>query len=238
MRIAVSVAGIALAFAGCKKQPKPDEAPAPPAGSAQIGHAKIHMHGSNTNNGDDDPDNPQPPGSAATTAATTDNGSGQQDDGVAGKPAYRDDSGHVHGPGGPVDMGESSACDVSRNHCLRKPAWFAASEIERNRQFRATPAFLFEKAWYDWRGQPIDRGGKVYSTRAAGNEPIAVGTKVIFFEADTDDSKFADSEYDSLTSSRWEAGVVESSSGNNVRVSSWGDVPKDTIRLIVDTQSY
>jgi hypothetical protein len=232
MRIALGVAGIALAFAGCKKQPKPDDEPAAAPGSAQIGHAKIHVHG----NTGDDPDDPQPAGSATTAAA--DSGSAQQDDGVAGKPAYRDDSGHVHGPGGPVDMGESSACDTSRNHCMRKPAWFAASEIERGRQFRATPAFMFEKAWYDWRGEPIDKGGKVYSTRIAGNDAIAAGTKVIFFEADTDDTKFADSEFDALTSSRWEAGVVESSSGTNVRVSSWGDVPKDTIRLIVDTQSY
>ncbi len=234
MRIALSIAtiaSIALASTGCKKQPKPDDEPAAPAGSAQIGHAKIHVHG----NGDSDNPDTGSAGTAASAGATVD---AAENDGVAGKPPYRDDSGHVHGPGGPVDMGESSACDTSRNHCMRQPAWFAASEIERGRQFRATPAFLFEKAWYDWRGEPIERGGKLYSTRLAGNDAIAAGTKVIFFEADTDDSKFADSEFDALTSSRWEAGVVESSSGSNVRVSSWGDVPKDTVRLIVDTQSY
>ncbi|HEX4454342.1 MAG TPA: hypothetical protein VH143_25940 [Kofleriaceae bacterium] len=234
MRIALSIAtiaGIALASAGCKQQPKPDDQPAAPAGSAQIGHAKIHGHGNI------DPDNPDT-GSDTTAAAGTP-GDAAENDGVAGKPPYRDDSGHVHGPGGPVDMGQETPCDLSRNHCMRQPAWFAAAEIERGRQFRATPAFLFEKAWYDWRGQPVDKGGKLYSTRAAGNnDTIAAGTKIIFFEADTDDSKFADSEFDSLTSSRWEAGVVESQSGSNVRVSSWGDIPKDTVRLIVDKQSY
>jgi hypothetical protein len=236
MRIALTIAtiaGIALASTGCKKQPKPDDKPATPAGSAQIGHAKIHVHS-------DTPDM----GSAGTTAAATATATAgatpdaAESDGVAGKPSYRDDSQSIHGPGGPVDMGDETPCDSSRNHCMRQPAWFAASEIERGRQFRATPAFLFEKAWYDWRGQPIDKGGKLYSTRVAGNAAIAAGTKVIFFEADTDDSKFADSEYEALTSSRWEAGVVDSSSGSNVRVSSWGDVPKDTVRLIVDTQSY
>ncbi|HEY1551198.1 MAG TPA: hypothetical protein VGG28_25390 [Kofleriaceae bacterium] len=229
MRIAL---GIALAFAGCKQQPKPDPTPAP-SGSAQVGHAKIHMHGSNT---PDIPDSPEPAGSATATASA---GSGSDEsDGVPGKPAYRDDSGQVHGPGGPVDMGESNPCDASRNHCMRKPAWFSAAEIERKAQFRATPVFLFEKGWYDWRGEAIDKGGKLYSTRVAGNDPIAAGTKVIFFEADTDDSKFADSEFEALTSSRWDAGVVESSSGSNVRVSSWGDIPKDTVRLIVETKSY
>ena len=232
MRIALGIAAAALTLAGCKKQPKPgDETPAPgPTG--QVGHAKMHSHGSNGSGGDDSDATPSSGGSGQAAAPVD-----AQDD-SGGTPAYRDEDGHIHGPGGGVDMGEGPACDASRNHCLRKPALFAASEIERGHQFRATPTFKFEKDWYDWRGQPIDKGGKIYDTAPVGNNSLSPGAKVIFFESDADEAgKWADSEYDALTSSRWEAGIVESVSGATVRVSGWGDTPKDTVRLITGAQS-
>lgn len=229
MRSLVFVSAV-LALAGCKKQPQPDDSPAPPVGSAKVGHATFKAHGGS--------------GSADDQVVTTGSGdAGSADppadaaDDDTGKPAYRDDEGHVHGPGGPVFMGEGRDCDTSRDHCLRKSVWFAAGNIERGRQFRAVPSFVFEKAWYDWRGDPIDAGDKLYKTKLAGTAAIAAGTPVIFFSSENDDTKWADSEYDALTSSRWEAGIVESTSGNKVRISSWGDVPKDTVRLITESKA-
>ncbi len=226
------LASAVLALAGCKKQPKPDDTPDLPPGPAKVGHATFKTHG-----GSDTADDPP---SSATGSDATANGSDVPADAAeedTGKPAYRDDEGHVHGPGGPVFMGEGRDCDTSRDHCLRKGVWFAAGNIERGRQFRAVPVFAFEQAWYTWRGDPIDAGGKLYKTTLAGNATISAGMPVIFFSSDTDDSKWADSEYDALTSSRWTAGVVESASGDKIRISSWGDVPKDTIRIITDTKS-
>ncbi|HEY1815923.1 MAG TPA: hypothetical protein VGG74_26415 [Kofleriaceae bacterium] len=219
----------AVALMGCKKQPKPDDDP-PPVGSAKTtGHASFRMHGSDGSGAT--------PGSDTTQASGSDgSGSGSaEDDG--GKPAYRDEEGHVHGPGGPVFMGESTNCDATRDHCLRKSVWFAAGNIEHGRQFRAVPAFVFEKAWYTWRGEPIDAGAKLYKTKIVGKAPLSVGQPVIYFSSENDDTKWVDSEYESLTTSRWEAGVIESVSGDNVRISSWGDVPKDTIRVITATKS-
>ena len=228
MKLALGI-GIALALGGgCKKQPKPDETPAPGSnGPPQVGHAKLHgNHG-------DDPDTAPALGSAVASAPID-----AGEEAPAGKPAYRDESGHVHGPGGPVNMGEGAACDAARDHCQRKPAWFAASDISGPHQFRATPTYKFEDAWYDWRGEPIDKGGKLYKTKVIGSDSVSRGTKVIFFEFENDDTKWANSEFDALTSSRWDAGLVESSSGSNIHIAGVGDVPKDTVRLITETLSY
>ena len=228
------LASAVLALAGCKKQPKPDDTPAPPPGPPKVGHATFKTHG-----GSDTPDDPPStaPGSGSVTATGSDVPPDAAEE-ETGKPAYRDEEGHVHGPGGPVFMGEGRDCDASRDHCMRKGVWFAAGNIERGRQFRAVPVFAFEKAWYTWRGDPSDTDGKLYKTKVAGKAAIAAGTPVIFFSADTDDSKWADSEFAALTSSRWEAGVVEAASGDKIRISSWGDVPKDTVRLITESKSF
>jgi hypothetical protein len=229
----LAVATAVVAFAGCKKHPTPEEDPAPPSGPPKVGHATVHL-GGEPSAGSNATRDPAPVGSAAPTASAQDD----HDDTGTGKPAYRDEAGHVHGPGGPVYMGETGACDASRNHCLRKPEWFAAGNIERGRQFRASPAFRFEKVWYDWRGEPVETSGKLYRTKPVGSDAIAAGTPVIFFEAEPDDTKWATSEYDALTSSRWEAAIAESESGGKVRVSGWGDVPKDTVREIVETRGF
>ena len=223
------IASTVLALCGCKKAEPPADPDPPPTGVAKVGHGTFKTHG--TDNGGSD---------SAGTAATTDPpaaADAQQDEDV-GKPPYRDDSGHIHGPGGPVDMGSGPDCDASRNHCMRKGVWFAANNIEKGRQFRATPSYLFESKWYDFEGNPVDTSGKLYMTKPVGSDPVTVGQQVIYFSSENDDSKWANSEYDALTSSRWEAGVVESTSGDKVRISSWGDVPKDTIREITQTRGF
>ena len=129
------------------------------------------------------------------------------------------------------------SCDAGRNHCLRKGVWFAANKIERGRLFRATPSFVFEKKWYDFVGEPVDTSGKLYKTKPVGNDSLSPGQDGDFFSSENDDSKWADSEYEALTSSRWEAGVVESASARRSRISGWGEVPKDTIRVITQTKT-
>ena len=218
------IAALVLASWGCKKKQPPADDP-PPTGSAHVGHASFKMHGS-ADPGDGSAEADTPPAAQ------------QQDDEDVGKPPYRDDSGHLHGPGGPVAMGEGADCDAGRDHCLRKGVWFAVNKIEAGRQFRAVPSFIFEKAWYDFLGDPVDTSGKLYMTKPVGNGPLQNGQSVIFFSSENDDSKWANSEYDALTSSRWEAGVIESISGDKVRISSWGDVPKDTIRVITQTKGF
>ena len=223
------IASLALATWGCKKKEPPADDPPPPTGSAQVGHAKLKMHGGGE---------PADPGDGSAAAAATNPPVDAQQDPDVGAAPYRDDSGHVHGPGGPVAMGEGADCDAGRNHCIRKGVWFAASNIEAHRQFRAVPSFIFEGKWYDFLGDPADTSGKLYMTKPVGTGPLSNGQSVIFFSSENDDSKWANSEYDALTSSRWEAGVIESVSGDKVRISSWGDVPKDTIRVITETKSF
>src|SRR5688572_4275544 len=73
-----------------------------------------------------------------------------------GKPAYRDDQGHIRGPGGPVYMGTGPDCTDATNHWLRDGAWLAVGNIRPGALFRAVPAFEFEGKRYDWRSNEVD----------------------------------------------------------------------------------
>lgn len=155
-----------------------------------------------------------------------------------GSPSHRNDDGRVHGPGGPVFMGRGIECDASHDHCLRDGVWFSVANIVSGRLFRALPVFEFEKQWFTWRGEPADPPVKVFKTQIAGNAQLAAGTAVIWFSSETAEKKFADSEYDALTSSRWEAGVIESqASPTVVMVKGYGAVPLDTVRLITESRA-
>jgi hypothetical protein len=155
-----------------------------------------------------------------------------------GSPAYRDENGEVHGPGGPVFLGHGVVCDASHDHCLRPDVWFSVDDFIPGKLYRALPVFEFDNAWYDWRGREASPV-RLYRTKTAGKAPIASGTPVIFFSAESGSrSKWVDSEREALTSSRWEGGVTESASvGNIVAIKGWADVPVDTVRLIVASKN-
>ena len=154
-----------------------------------------------------------------------------------GSPAARADDGRVHGPGGPVFMGAGVDCDAAHDHCLRTGVWFSVSNIQPGKLYRALPVFEFEKKWWSWRGEPVDTPVKLYRTQIAGNATLAPGTAVIWYSTETSDKKWADSEYEAMTSSRWEAGVIESqSSPTVVKIKGWGPAALDTIRLITETR--
>jgi hypothetical protein len=155
-----------------------------------------------------------------------------------GSPPHRNDDGRVHGPGGPVYMGKGIDCDASHDHCLRDGVWFSVNNIQAGKLFRALPVFEFEKQWFTWRGEPADPPVKLYKTQIAGNAKLAPGTSVIWFSSETSEKKFADSEYDAMTSSRWEAGVIETqTSPTSVMVKGFGAVSLDTVRLITETRA-
>lgn len=152
-----------------------------------------------------------------------------------GSPAARADDGRIHGPGGPVFMGVGVDCDAAHDHCLREGVWFSVGNIQPGKLYRALPVFEFEKKWFTWRGEAADTPGKLYKTQIAGNATLSPGTSVIWFSTETSDKKWADSEYEALTSSRWEAGVIESqSSPTVVMIKGWGAASLDTIRLITE----
>ena len=216
------LASALMAFAACKKPKRDPPAPAP-TGPPKVGHGTFKT------------------GSNGSGAAPYDGGvadSEPVDAAPLAKPAYRDDEGHIHGPGGGVYMGSGPDCDASRDHCMRDGVWFAVGNIIPGRLFRATPVYEFEKKWYTWRGEEDTDGGKLFRTKMVGDAPLAPGTTIVWISADPDDSKWVNSEYEALTTSRWEAGVVDAAAGKKVRVKGWGDVPRDTVRVIVETKTF
>jgi hypothetical protein len=156
-----------------------------------------------------------------------------------GSPAFRDPQGHVHGPGGPIFMGHGVDCDAAHDHCMRPEVWFSVGNIVPGKLYRALPVFTFEDKWWTWRGQE-DSPIKLYRTKLAGKDPVPANTPIVFFSAETSSTKWLDSEYEALTSSRWEAGVTESASVGGptgaVKVKGWGDVQTDTVRVIVEAR--
>jgi hypothetical protein len=248
-RLLLLVGTLALTL-GCKK-PKHETVDDTPAGSAKVGHSVTKV-GSDAEAGSGMPHAPgsDNAGSGGHLTQVPDSGSaagsgeGSAKANVTNSPpaggngaaAYRDDSGHVHGPGGPVFMGRGMSCDDKHDHCMRKGVWFSVGNIVAGKLYRAVPVFELEKKWWTWRGQEDEAAGKMYMTKLAGNSTLSGGTPIIWFSDETDSHKWADSEYEALTSSRWEAGVVDSMfSAAKVKVKGWNDaVPMDTVRVITE----
>lgn len=159
-----------------------------------------------------------------------------------GQPAYKDEDGRIHGPGGPVYTGTGPNCDASHGHCQRGDAWFWAANVVPGKLYRATPCFEFEGKWYTWRGDEVDQGGKLFKTRVAKPEDIKPGTPVVFFAPESDPrDKWVDSEYEALTSSRWDVGVPENV---NPGAKTWGTrnwpdpIDDDVARVIVEQKDH
>jgi hypothetical protein len=154
-----------------------------------------------------------------------------------GDPPYIDDEGHLHGPGGPVFMGRGPECNAEADHCLRESVWFAVGNLVPGKLYRATPVFEYEGKWYNWRGEPEEFAMR-FKTKVGTPETIKVGEPIIWFIDENSSKKFVNNEYDALTSSRWEAGVVDSLGVGKIRVKGWTDgaVSIDTTRVIVERQ--
>jgi hypothetical protein len=218
----------------CKK-PKKDPEPEPPPGPPKVGHSVTKMHGSD-DEGSGSGSGSAGSGSAGSAVAATPDAPPGSVVGGNGAPAFRDAQGRVHGPGGPVFMGRGVDCDAAHDHCLRPDVWFSVGNIVPGKLYRALPVYKLEDKWWTWRGdeeQPV----KVYMTKQVGTAKLSPGTPVIWFSSDTSAPKWADSEYEALTSSRWEAGVVDlPSSGGTVKIKGWGAADMDTVRVIVQVK--
>jgi hypothetical protein len=235
MRRLVTLACAITALAGCDKIDKlrkkhaPD--PEPTVGSNEppkTGHSVTVLKEDAGTGG----------GSAHATGTGSGSAKAEHLMGGDGSAPGRADDGRVHGPGGPVYMGRGVTCDAQHDHCLRDGVWFSINNIQPGKLYRALPVFEFEKKWWTWRGEPADEPVKLYKTQIAGNAKLAPGTAVIWYSSETSDGKWADSEYEALTSSRWEAGVVESQqSPTVVMIKGFGAAPMDTVRLITETRA-
>jgi hypothetical protein len=186
------------------------------------------------------PDEPKNSGSdKPKVPADTGSGSGGGKEkklfGGNGAPPYVDDEGHLHGPGGPIFMGKGVECNAERDHCLRPGVWFAVGNLVAGKLYRAVPIFEHEKKWYNWRGREESFAMR-FKTKVGTKDTVRVGDPIIWFIDENSSKKFVDNEYDALTSSRWEAGVVEQLVGDKIRVKGWtyGAVSIDTTRVIVE----
>jgi hypothetical protein len=236
-----------LLVIACKKKEEP--APDPmPVGEAPRGHSVTKIKGSGAEEAADPTADAaqgrfEQLGSAGEAKAVDNNvvaKDAKLDAGVDApkadkSAAYMDDEGRIHGPGGPVFMGRGADCDATRDHCLREGVWFAVGNLVAGKLYRATPIFEYEKKWYNWRGKEEPFAMR-FKTKVGTRETIKAGDPIIWFIDENSSHKFVDNEYDALTSSRWEAGVVESVSTDKIRVKGWtyGAVPIDTTRVIVE----
>ena len=150
-----------------------------------------------------------------------------------GAAAYRDGDGRVHGPGGPVFMGRDEPCTAKLDHCMRPGVWFAADDIIAGKMFRGVPVFQLDNKWWTWRGDEVAPKHLLRTAVVDKADQLQAGKPVVFF-VDEGGQRFLDSEYDMLTSSRWSVAVIESISAAGVRIQGWGEVPLDTIRMIVE----
>jgi hypothetical protein len=150
-----------------------------------------------------------------------------------GAAPYRDGDGRVHGPGGPVFMGKGESCTANLDHCLRPGTWFAADNVIAGKLFRGVPVFQFENKWWTWRGEPAEQP-HLFRTAVVDKPDQLQPDKPVVFFVEEGSQRFLENEYDMLTSSRWEVGIVESVSADKARIKGWGEVPLDTVRVIVE----
>ena len=153
-----------------------------------------------------------------------------------GKPAYRDEKGHVHGPGGSVYMGRGPECTDKIDHCLRPGVWFAVGDLQPGKLYRATPVFELENKWWTFREDEMTDHQALFKTKVVEQpSELQAGSPVIWLIEQNSSNKWLNSEHDALTSSRWEAGVIESVGASTFRVQGWANpVPFDTARVITD----
>src|SRR5688500_15514134 len=144
----------------CKKkdaEPAPAAAPTTPS----VGHSKTELK--------DDPGDHGGGGGHSKTGEAPGDAGGEPADaqlyGGNGSPAYRDERGRVHGPGGPIFMGRGVECTDQIDHCLRDGVWFAVGNVVAGKLYRATPVFELEGKWWDFREQESTGHQMLFKTK-------------------------------------------------------------------------
>jgi hypothetical protein len=223
---------------GCKKKEEPP--PEPMTGPAPSGHSVTKVGEEGSGSGSAKAAATVASGSAAAGSAAEPAGATADAAlvGGNGKPAYRDATGHVHGPGGPIFMGRGPDCTDKLDHCLRDGVWFAVGNIRPGSIYRAVPAFEFENKWWNFREEEADCH-ELFKTRVAKPQELTVGSPVIWLVEENQKFEWLNNESDALTSSRWEAGIIgEGPSGITFKVQGW-DYPIriDTARAVLERKN-
>lgn len=152
-----------------------------------------------------------------------------------GTPARFDDKGHAQGPGGRVVGGRGPDCTEALNHCLRDSAWFATtSEMKPGKIYRAIPVFELEGKWYTWIGRE-ESVTTAYKTKVATKADLQPGKPIMWLVKQPSQAKWVNSEYEALTSSRWEVGVIERVNGDMFTIEGWrGEIDVNTARVLTE----
>jgi hypothetical protein len=228
---------VLLAFmVACKQKEEPAPEPAVPPTKPPSGHSVTKVKDSEETGSD-----ASAGGSAA--GSTTDvapvnpdaaDGGVRRNYGGDGSPAYRGADGQVHGPGGPIYMGRGPECTDKIDHCLRPGVWFACGNVVAGRLYRAVPVFELEDTWWTFRGKEAEYQ-VLFRTKVATAKDLRAGDPVVWMIEENAAQKWLRSEYDALTTSRWECGVIGSVGGDTFNVKGWDyAVPVDTARVIVE----
>jgi hypothetical protein len=219
-------AAVILCFvAACKKkEAEPESTTAPTAPS--VGRSVTVIAG----------DAAEEHGGGSAVAEAPADATAQKLYGGNGAAPYRDNEGKLWPPGGPIYMGRGPDCTPEIDHCLRDGVWFAVGNMQRGKLYRATPVFEFEDKWWTYRRQEESDFHVAYRTKVVEKaSELKVGSPVIWLiEESSGRRKWLDSEDDALTSSRWEAGIIESVGTTEFRVAGWPSaISMDTARVII-----
>ncbi len=238
--LALSFVVVGLLVACKKKEPEPEPVVESKAGTSGKSVTKIKEEpeepGSGSGSGSAvDPDDLAARAAARAAESEKDKALGERKLwGGDGSPPYRDAEGHLHGPGGPIFMGKGPECTEKLDHCLREGVWFAVPTLRSGNIYRATPAFTFENKWWTFREREAEFEELLKTKVIEKASELVVGSPAVFL-VDDNYSKWLDSEHDALTSSRWEAGLIESVSGDSFRISGWRyPIPFEIGRVVVE----
>jgi hypothetical protein len=220
--------------AACKKKEVQEEpAPAPTGSAGSVGHSKTKVD-------DEQPVHTDENGRVIEAkTAEADDGGVEADAslyGGNGQAAYRDKDGHLHGPGGPIFMGKGVECTDKVDHCLRPGVYFSVPNLEPGKLYRATPVFEFEGKWWNFREEEISDSFALFKTKTVerGSE-LHPGSPVIWLLDANSSDKWLDNEFDALTSSRWDAGIIESVGPTSFKVKGYGyGIDFDMARVVTE----
>jgi hypothetical protein len=135
-------------------------------------------------------------------------------------------------------MGKGPECTDKIDHCMRPNVWFACGKIVPGRLYRAVPVFEFEGSWYNYR-EKREEFSVLFKTKVVENlaDEVRVGQPIVWLIEDNIEKKWVRSEWEALTSSRWECAIVESVAADSFKVKGWGyGIPADTARAIIETK--
>ncbi|HEY6037316.1 MAG TPA: hypothetical protein VIV58_23710 [Kofleriaceae bacterium] len=120
---------------------------------------------------------------------------------------------------------------------MRPGVLFAAENVVAGSLFRGVPAFELEGKWWTWTGQPATYKF-LFTTRVTDKiSDFVVGKPIVFLSQESAHELWLDNEYEALTSSRWEVGVVQAIDKDTIRVQGWGPVPLAYARVVVDDKA-